>query len=738
MRKIVASIIVTSALIYGAEINNEKYQLIAEKVDTKDNIITATGNVVIYSPTYYLSADKVIFHKDSENFELFDNVLIIKENNVQTQSNYAYVDLKNEIINQSPTFLMENSNSIWTNAKESRKNKEIVKLDGTIISSCDCIDPDWSVRTSSADYDTEKMWINAYNPRLYFKDVPVFYLPYWGFPTDTTRRTGLLLPLIGYSSGEGFYYSQPIFIAPADNYDIEVIPQIRTLRGSGVYSYFRYADSPDSIVKIKTGYFKEKQKYREEEGIENSEHYGANLDYERRKIFANQENHDDGIFASLKYLNDVEYITLEDADNDISSDKKVESKLNYFYNTPNYYGGVYGKYYKNLGTTNIGTSENPEYKQVSNRSTLQELPQIHGHKYNEELFLDGLVYSLDTKYYNYTRREGLNADIYEISLPISYSKNILDDYMYIGAENKSILSQYNYTNSLYDLKYENGTLLQNTTSFFVGSDLIRPYTDYIHTVNLQASYNIPENIKKDGDLYGITVEKTNTPSNQEERNNNLKFRELSSFPTIKDNKTIDLELNQSIYGKDSLKQIVNHKMSQSIVYDSLDEPKAQDYENYLKFNHDFGSISGKVIYNMQDKTIVESNASNTLKYGNFSLTANYNMMQGSEENKEFNNRDDLESYGYSTSYRLTRDYSVRYYENYNIKEKVRSKQGIGFNIDDSCWNLDLMVEKDIKPQTGKYPNEEQTVLYAFLTLKPVGGIRQKYKIDDNRNEFEQR
>lgn len=96
-------------------------QLIAEKVDTKDNIITATGNVVIYSPTYYLSADKVIFHKDSENFELFDNVLII---NVQTQSNYAYVDLKNEIINQSPTFLMENSNSIWTNAKESRKIKK--------------------------------------------------------------------------------------------------------------------------------------------------------------------------------------------------------------------------------------------------------------------------------------------------------------------------------------------------------------------------------------------------------------------------------------------------------------------------------------------------------------------------------------------------------------------------------------------------------------------------------------
>ena len=116
-------------------------------------------------------------------------------------------------------------------------------------------------------------------------------------------------------------------------------------------------------------------------------------------------------------------------------------------------------------------------------------------------------------------------------------------------------------------------------------------------------------------------------------------------------------------------------------------------------------------------------------------------MGKSEEEKtdnDYNDRDDLESYGYSTSYRLARDYSIRYYENYNIKEKIRSRQGVGINIDDNCWNLDLMVEKDIKPQTGKYPNEEQTVLYAFLTLKPVGGIRQKYKIDDNRNEFEQR
>ncbi len=723
MRKIVSSLIITSALICAAEINNEKYQLIAQNVDTKDNIITATGNVVIYSPTYYLSADKVIFHKDSENFELFDNVLIIKENNIQTQSNYAYVDLKNEIINQSPTFLMENTNSIWTNAKESRKNKEIVKLDGTIISSCDCIDPDWSIRTSSADYDSEKMWINAYNPRLYFKNMPVFYLPYWGFPTDTTRRTGLLLPLVGYSKGEGVYYSQPIFIAPADNYDIELIPQIRTLRGSGIYSYLRYADSPNSMLKIKTGYFKEKTKYKEEEGLENEEHFGANLDYQRREILANKQNHEDGLYASLKYLNDVEFITLEDKDNEITTDKKVESKLNYFYNTPNYYGGAYAKYYIDAG-------------KKSNAQTMQELPQLHGHLYNQELLLDGLIYSFDAKNYNYTRREGITANIYELNLPISYSKNILDDYMYVGAENRTTLTQYNYNNSKY--KYDNGTLLQNRTSFFVGSDLIRPYTDYIHTVNLNASYNIPENLRKDGDIYGITVKKIEKPITKEEIENNYKYNELSNFPSVQDNKTVELSLNQSVYSKDSLKQIVNHKMSQSIIYDSFDDPKAQDYENYIKINHDYGSVSGKVVYNMQDKQVVEGNASSSLNYGNLTLTANYNNTR--DTNNEYNTRTDLESYGYSASYKVAKEYSFRYYENYNVKEKVRSRQGIGMNIDDSCWNLDLMVEKEITPRSrlttnGNYDSYEQTIVYAFLTLKPVGGIRQKYKIDDNSNEF---
>ena len=715
MHKIVVSLALASFLIQvnAQELNTEKLQLVAKDVDTKNNIITATGDVVAYSPTYYLSSDKMIYDKDKEILELFDNVLIIKDNKIQTQSNYAFVDMKNDIINQDPVFLMDNTSNIWSNSKEANKDKDVITLENSILSSCDCIDPIWSIRSSSSDYDTEAMWMNTYNPRLYVKNVPVFYLPYFGFPTDTTRRTGLLLPTMGYSSSEGFLYSQPIFIAPADDYDIELIPQIRTQRGYGSYANFRYADSPDSMLNVKTGYFKEFDNYRSKEQLENSEHYGLDIDYERKNIFAKNKEHQDGVFTSIRYLNDIEYITLKEEDDNLWTDKKVESKVNYFYNTPEYYGGVYGKYYVDAS-------------QKTNDNTLQELPQIQLHSYNKELFLENLIYSIDTKAQNFTRKEGLNAKIYDINVPISYTKNILDDYMYVGVENRTILTQYDYSNSLYNnLRYEDGTLIQNRTSFIVGTDLLKPYSEYIHTLNLNASYDIPENLRKDGDLYNITV-KENQP---------LKYNELSVFPTLQEQKTIKLSLNQSIYDKDNLKQFINHKMSQSILYNSFDEPKFQDLDNYVKINHDYGSLSGKVVYNMDDNKVVEGSFDNSLSYENLTFSAGYYYTK--KTNNEFNTRDDLESYRLSTSYKLAKDYSIKYYENYDLQEKTRNRQGIGLNIDDSCWNLDLLLEKEITPRsryvesTRSYDSHEQTIVYAVLMLKPIGGIRQKSIVKDS-------
>ena len=97
-------------------------------------------------------------------------------------------------------------------------------------------------------------------------------------------------------------------------------------------------------------------------------------------------------------------------------------------------------------------------------------------------------------------------------------------------------------------------------------------------MNLEIEYSHPESVREDGDLYDIT----NTDD------------DLSAFTNSTSDKNINLSLNQSLYNNDSLKQIVNHKLTQSILYNSVDEPKLQNTENYIKLNYNNGSISNKV------------------------------------------------------------------------------------------------------------------------------------------------
>ncbi|MAC84929.1 MAG: organic solvent tolerance protein [Arcobacter sp.] len=697
LKNYLASLLVLASFSFSEELKNEKFQLISESINTEGNIVTAVGNVVVFSPTYYLSASKIVYNKDKETFELFDNVLILKDNSIQTQSDYALINLKNDSYSQTPVLLFDKKSNLWVNSKKSTKDNTNIELDSSIISSCDCVDPAWSIKVSSASYDTEDKWMHTYNPRLYFRNVPVFYSPYLGFPTDTTRRTGVLPPTIGYSSSEGFSYSQSIFIAPKANYDLEIIPQVRSERGFGAYSYFRYADSPHSLLKLNAGFFREQESYKEENDLDNQKHYGWSIDYERTKLFSSG-NHQDGLYASINWLNDIEYETLED--DDTSSDEKVESKINYFYNTPKYYGGIYGRHY-------IDTSLD------SNDTTLQELPQLQFHKYNNELFgLNKVLYSLDTKYRRYTRVEGVGANYYELSLPINYSKYFLDDYLYFNIQNKTTLSKYKYTNNTSN--YEDGTLIQNEVSVSVGTDLIKPYEEYLHTVNLEAEYTHPENIKEDGALYGISG------NDYEEED------DLSSFTNSTNNKNIKLSLNQSLYNNDSLKQIVNHKLTQSILYNSVDEPKLQNTENYIKLNYNNGSISNRLTYNVQDKQFIENTISGTYKLKDISLTAGYYKSKDTDNS----GKEDLESYNVKAEYQFAKDYKFSYYENYNILEKIKSKQGINLNINDKCWNFDIKYERERVASSSDTTDVDQEVVYLNLTLKPLGGIKQEYEIEN--------
>lgn len=706
LRKILATAILVASL--HAEV--EKFQILANNLNTKDDIVIATGNVVAFSPTYYITAQKAIYDKKKGTFELFDDVVVLKNNNVQTKSDYSFIDLNTDDSYQKPSLYFEESNSIWISSKDSVKKNDVVHLKSSTLSSCDCVDPDWSIKFSSADYDTKDMWINLYNSRIYFKDIPILYSPFIGFSTDTRRRTGLLIPTVGYSSKEGAFYSQPIYIAPADNYDIELIPVYKTNRGVGMQSYFRYADSIDSMFQFSFGYFKDYKSYQEENGLLNQEHYGIGVNYVKNSLFSpNKFGYDDGLYVDINYLNDVEYQNIDKDFEENDESKKVESKINYVYSTPNYYLGSYFRYY-------IDTSKD------SNSTTLQELPKLQAHSFARPLFLDRLLYSTDLKYTNHERDDGINAQQYEFNVPISYSFDFFDDYLKLVLKQEFSFNKYAYSNS--DLDFEDGTYVESKSTISLNTDLVKPYDNYIHTANLFTNFNHVDTIEKEGDLYDPLLKSSNSYSVR------YKNSLLSSFPVSKAEDSIEFGINHSLYDKEDLKQIVNHKLNAVMKYDDYDQYRLQDIENEIKYNYILGSIRNKLIYNYQDKQIVESSSSFSLNYENFYLRLGHYLSKDTENS----DREDLESYTLFSRYKLSDKYSLSYYTNYNLEEDIRTKHGISLNINESCWNLDLRYEREIEASSNVNKDYvSQDILYVQLFLKPLGGIKQQYTLRDEEN-----
>ena len=692
LRKFLATVL----FVVSLHADVEKFQILANNVDSVNDIVVAKGNVVIFSPTYYITAQKIIYDRNKGTFELFDDVLILKNNNVQTKSDYAFLDVNTDDLYQKPNMFFDQSNSIWINSKDSEKKNNVITLDQSILSSCDCVDPDWSIRASSADYDTEDKWINAYNTRLYIKNVPVLYSPYLGFSTNTQRRTGLLIPTIGYSSSEGLLYTQPIFIAPEDNYDITLVPQFKTNRGNGMYAYFRYADSIDSVLEISSGYFSEYTEYQEDNSLENKEHYGLDIDYKRKNLFTDGKDYRDGLFVDINYLNDIEYKTLQDDEDD--DEQYVESKINYIFDTNNYFLGSYFRYY-------IDTDSDTD----SNSATIQELPKLQAHSYSRSLFFDKLIYSSDIKFTNYSRGEGITAKQYEFDIPLSYSFSLFRDYLQFTATQELVVNKYEYSN--FDTTtYDTGTYAESNTTLSLSSDLIKPYENYLHTMNLSVDYTDTHIIEEEGDLYFSSDDNS----------------DLSDFSVTKSSDSISLGINQSLYDSESLKQIINHKLTQSILYDDYDNLEFQNMENEITYNYILGSVKNNLVYNFQDKEFIESSSSFTLSYNDYYMKLGHYMSKDTDNS----GLDDLESYQVDLKYKFSNDYSVGYYTSYNVEEELRSNQTLAFSITDKCWNLDLKYIREIEAATTTDGDPtENNGIYFELLLKPLGGVIQEFDLD---------
>ena len=103
---------------------------------------------------------------------------------------------------------------------------------------------DWEVRAKEAVLEQNE-YLTAKSASFWVRDIPSLYIPYLIYPLGE-RRTGFLLPRIGYSDRDGFTYKQPFFWAIDESQDLTLTGVYRARRGIEGEANYRYILGPEA------------------------------------------------------------------------------------------------------------------------------------------------------------------------------------------------------------------------------------------------------------------------------------------------------------------------------------------------------------------------------------------------------------------------------------------------------------------------------------------------------------
>ena len=703
----------------------DNVEFYAKHVEQEGSKIIAEGDVFIIYQDAYMTADRATYDRTTTELELFGNVVTLKGSEYQMMGEHVKLNMKNKEREISPFFMIEKETKLWVSAQKTSTCEETFNIEKGIVSGCNPDDPMWEIYFSSSDYNEETKWLNLYNARFHLGGIPVFYLPYFGYSMDNTRRSGLLMPSVGLSGSEGVYYEQPIYIVVGDQVDIELRPQTRTTRGSGLYGTLRFVDSKDSKGSFTMGYFGERESYFKEHNLQNDTHYGFDFNYENTNVFENWFGLDwegqSGLYSDIHWMNDIDYINLSGNDtiNNVTSNQ-IYSRVNLFYNEEDNYYGTYLKYYLDL---------NPIDPSKRN-ATIQKLPILQYHHYLDSFLEQHLYYAVNMNANNYARRQGKKGTEVDVSIPLALQTSLFGEYLNVAykAKLQGRMIDFrgepdvNVTVGIYDQGYY-GSLSHELS---VGTYVTKAYEEYAHTIGLSATYNKFGADKKTG--YYDKVENNCTSGTSESLD-----CEFYTLDNVADN--VDLQFTQYLIDS-SGKEKIYHRLSQPLIVQSGVDLKAGlgDFENEFRWNiTDSISFYDNAFYSFNRsewrKTL------NTIRYIDSSF--NFGISYLYENNAYKNTETPYTNY-------VTTDLSYRYDEHYkyftkyalDVEKNLKKYAEVGFLYSKRCWDFGLRYVENNRPvltQGGETRSVYDKYVYFTIIMKPLGGSEVNYRTTDTLN-----
>ena len=206
----------------------------------QDTYAQFKGKVEIDSSQVRIKADEALLNRQTQTLKATGNVSF-QDNNITVSSENVQLNrLSNELLIEDSFYQLNRVQGHGKAEKIGLGEKTGINLIESSFTTCPVDDEVWRIQASNIEITPNQSRGVVKHARFYIKDVPVLYLPYFSFPINDQKQSGLLYPIPSSNSYTGVSIEQPVFWNIAPNYDLTFSPRLMTDRGLQLKTEFRY------------------------------------------------------------------------------------------------------------------------------------------------------------------------------------------------------------------------------------------------------------------------------------------------------------------------------------------------------------------------------------------------------------------------------------------------------------------------------------------------------------------
>jgi len=295
LRSLLSASIIIYCLLFATHcLAAEKTTINSESLtyDEKTSTYVAKGNVKIHRDDADMEADEITYNDQTSDAVATGDVKYSdKEASIAASKAELNLDNKTGILYDARILLKKDNYHISGNVIQKRGEDYYFSPDAT-FTTCDAPVPAWCFKGKNVDALVEDR-LKSRDTTFRIKDIPVLYTPYLLAPLQTERKTGLLIPAVGYSNTRGAYLSVPFFLVLSENRDATFTIDEYTKRGLGEGLEYRYVE-PGGI-KGRWWVYHQSDRELHEEFLE------LNASHDQRSADSL------GGFLSINYINEADF-----------------------------------------------------------------------------------------------------------------------------------------------------------------------------------------------------------------------------------------------------------------------------------------------------------------------------------------------------------------------------------------------------------------------------------------------